>query len=370
MATITSTAKISVSLADAPHRNYAAWCKAVAQFAMGLYKLGNRPQYGLLGFVIPAVHWQALPGNFVGGVVIPLADPQEPAAPAGNAAGGVLQTYRDEKELFQAFVSAQNTLREAILESIGTEIQRTLQDPNNPYGIILLTSTEIMAEMEVRYGTLAGDDIAEILRALDAPLTDGSTAQFRIFTATFQDNVNRLQRAGQPLSTFTQVQTFQNATKTQVNVAHAIDLYRQANPLLQQQNIAQLAQFVEEQLPNMTTAQLGYASHVREAITTPLASEFCYSALAVQLSGIEAALAALKSSASAGRGQRGDRGRGGRHGRNQPGGRGRTGHLYCYLHGTNDTHAGRDCRGMARNGMFTDAQIAATSSTQVPGGRV
>jgi hypothetical protein len=99
MATRSGTAKISVSLKDTPHRNYAAWCKAVAQFAMGLYKLGNRPQYGLLGFVIPAVNWQALPGNLVGGVLLPLPDPQEPAAPAGNAASGVLQIYRDDKLL-------------------------------------------------------------------------------------------------------------------------------------------------------------------------------------------------------------------------------------------------------------------------------
>jgi hypothetical protein len=227
-----------------------------------------------------------------------------------------------------------------------------------------------MDEMQARYGTLAGDDVAEILRALDSPLTEGSTAQFRIFTATFQDNINRLQRAGQPLSTFTQVQTFLNATKTQVNVAHAIDLYRQAHPLLQQQNIAQLALFVEAQLPNMTTGQLGYASLVRDSIPELLTSQMSFSALAVQLAGIETALAALKSESTSGRGQRGGRGPGGRQGRGRFGGGGRSGHMYCYLHGRNETHAGRDCRGMARSGTFSEAQINSNSPAQVPGGRV
>jgi len=370
MATLSATSKISISLKDTPHRNYAAWCKAVAQFAMGLYKLGNRPQYGLIGFVIPAANWQALPGNFVGGVMTPLPAPQEPAAPAGNAASGVLQIYRDDKLLFQTFISDQNILREAILESIGNEIQLTLQDPTNPYGIILLSSIEIMDEMQNRYGTLAGDDVAEILRALDSPLTEGSTAQFRIFTATFQDNINRLQRAGQPLSTFTQVQTFLNAAKTQVNVAHAIDLYRQANPLLLQQNIAQLALFVEAQLPNMTTGQLGYASLAIDSVPGQSPSHFSLSALTVQLAGIETALAALKTETHSGRGQRGGRGPGGRQGRGRFGGGGRSGHLYCYLHGRNETHAGSDCRGMARSGTFSEAQINSNSPTQVPGGRV
>ena len=324
-----SSIVIVESLASNPHEAYPRWLLEVCQLASET--LSADFDYGLLGLIVTAPQWAALPGNSVTdpatGVitVAPVPNPQAPPALANNAAAGASTVHRELVESARRFRVGKATLAKAILDSLGTQIRRSIT--SRVHNIIILTIPEIMAEMDVRFGIFSATDVAAYTSMLLTPLTSGDKCDFESFATSFQDNLAVLERANQPVSAYEKMAKFEIATSSQTNIAHAIQSYRDHQPILQMQSLDNMIPYITARLSNLPTAALGYAS---------------------------SAIVRQNKFRTGGRGG----GRGGRGGRlhDQP-------QFYCYHHGTNSSHNGSTCKFMRSSPIHTDAMIAALSGS-------
>jgi len=352
-----STSQILPTLIHHPTRVFSQWYNSVSAFAASIGTADFT--YGMVHLVISPQAWAALPGNTAqNGDVIPFPTPQPPGALAGNASAATVHLYREDSELYRRYLGYVASLRAALLESLGPEIQIFLRDPN--HNIIILSIPQIMAMMRETYGTAAAADIEALLARLSEPITAGDHDSFVSFTIGFRQTVAALDRAGQPLSQYLQCRRLQEATASQSNIARAVAFYFETNPLLADQSLADLIAFVLRQLQNTSVSCLGYAN-----AAAVLPSSFMPPPHPVQ----EAFMAATD------RRQRRRQGRG--HGASPSAGpRQSTGldpqpshssRQYCYHHGFSG-HPSSNCNFMRRSTAHTAAMRAATSPNDVPGG--
>lgn len=327
----TSSIVISECLATNPHEAYPRWLLEVCQAASET--LSADFNYGLLGLIVTNAQWAALPGNTVIDPVTGIAaianvpDPQEPGILANNAAAGASQVHREQSEAARRFRMGKAVLLKAILDSLGPQLRRSIT--SRIHNIIILTIPEIMAEMTLRFGVFSATDVAAYTALLATPLTSGDKCDFETFSTTFLDNIAVLGRANQPISAYEQMAKFESATSAQPAVAHAIQSYRDHEPTLALQSLANMIPFITARLSNLPSASLGYAA---------------------------AAIATTNRLAIRG-------GRGGRGGRGQ----GPT-TFYCFHHGTNRSHHGASCNFMRSSPTHTNEMIAARDSST--GGKV
>jgi len=319
---------ISESLSSNPHEAFPRWLIEVCQSASEI--LSADFQYGLLGLVITAAQWAALPGNSIvdpapgAVVVIPVPNPQDPPPLLNNAAAGASQVHREASEAARRFRVGRAALLKAILDSLGSQLRRSLTD--RIHNIIILTIPEIIAEMIVRFGTFSATDVAAYTALLSNPLTSGDKCDFEIFATTFQDNLAVLQRANQPISAYEQMAKFESATSAQPAVAHAIQSYRDNQPSLQLQSLDDMIPYIIARLSNLPSAALGYAA---SSVAT-----FHKNSRPQQ----------------SGRGGRGGRGLGPKE-------------FYCYHHGSNRSHHRTTCNFMRKSPVHTNEMIAARNAS-------
>jgi hypothetical protein len=319
-----SASSILPTLISHPTRVFSQWYSSVSAFAACIGTADFT--YGLVHLVISPQAWAALPGNTApNGDVAPVPNPPPPGTLAGNASAATVHLYREDVELHRRYLGYVASLRAALLESLGPEIQISLRDPQ--HNIIIQFIPHIMAAMRTSYGTAAAADIEALLVQLSEPIQGGDHDTFMSFTIGFRQIVAALDRAGQPLSQYMQCRRLQEATVSQSNIARAVAFYFETNPLLADQSLAELIQFVLRQLQNTDRRQRKRQSRGQSNSTSgPRLS-----------SGVDTTLPTHSS-----------------------------GH-YCYQHGFGG-HPSSTCNFMRRSTAHTAAMRAATSPTDVPGG--
>lgn len=352
-----SASSILPTLISHPTRVFSQWYSSVSAFAACIGTADFT--YGLVHLVISPQAWAALPGNTAqNGDVAPVPNPQPPGTLAGNASAATVHLYREDVELHRRYLGYVASLRAALLESLGPEIQISLRDPQ--HNIIILSIPQIMAAMRTSYGTAAAADIEALLVQLSEPIQGGDHDTFMSFTIGFRQIVAALDRAGQPLSQYMQCRRLQEATVSQSNIARAVAFYFETNPLLADQSLAELIQFVLRQLQNTSVSSIGYANTAAVLPSVPIRSPPPIN---------EAYMAATD------RRQRKRQGRGQSNSTSGP--RLSSGvdttlpihssRHYCYQHGFGG-HPSSTCNFMRRSTAHTAAMRAATSPTDVPGG--
>ena len=357
-----STSSIFPSLSLHPSRVFSQWYSSVSAFAASIGTADFR--YGLVHLVISPQAWAALPGNTAqNGDVAAVPDPQPPGTLAGNASAATVHLYREDSELHRRYLGYVSTLRAAILESLGPEIQISLRDPQ--HNIIVLSIPQIMTTMRDTYGTAAAADIEALLARLSEPIQGGDHDSFVSFTVGFRQTVAALDRAGQPLSQYLQCRRLQEATASQSNIARAVSLYFETNPLLADQSLAELIPFVLRQLQNASVSSIGYANSAPSLPATPSPPSDILSSMDTIVS---ACLAAMEAS---GLSKRNRQSRSNRNsattGPRAPGSVAHPSRQYCYHHGFGG-HSSGACNFMRGSPVHTAAMRAATTPNEVPGG--
>lgn len=350
---------IGMKLQDNPSK-FQIWYKMVCTLAASLCP--EISTYGLLYLVLPAALYATFPNNFNGeGQPIPPPNPVRPENPAGNAGGGTVQLYRDGLAVFLDFLTKKEALRQAIIQSLGEDIEKTQTDPIT--GIVMHNSNILMANMQAKYGAVTAADHAALRLSLATPLTAQDHQTHSTHAAIFQDITAQMARAGQPMSQY-DLQTIYMETAVHQPVAHAAMLdYIKLNPNLGDRTLAGMIAYTDLQLVNIPAGPAGYANAVNTIPNTSAIVQEVITALGTMgifppaAAGIPQVTAAPRNTKHARQANR--------QGNTQAAGP----LLYCYYHGSMG-HRGTDCRHMATNPHFTRAMRQSRSPTEVPGGHV
>lgn len=357
----TVISKIFPTLAENPTENYVEWSKSVRQLFASL--MTDHFPYGLLHLVVPDAEFRAYPLNFdltdpANPVPIDPPNPTLPGPLAGNASAAGVYNHKEAKELYAQYTKFSAFGRLRLLESIGADIREELTDPASG-STIRATTAQIMEHTRTHYGTLTAEDIRQMRDSLREPISAQDVGTFLTFSVKFKNTVGKLAAAGQPLSQFDQLDYFFGAIMGQPGIADSAHDYVKANPILANRNLNNIIIFVRSQLANATASSLGYAGAAKGSITqqqsTPTPSPcnipFAGLTIAEVTKVIDSVLDKRlgTSSHTAGKQQQAK--------------------YYCYCHGYNNSHLGRDCNKMkADSTLYLPAMLNAKTPTQVPGG--
>lgn len=329
---------IEPSLGDDPSQNYTPWVKSVRKLAASLFA-DPSAAYGLLHLVTDPIIFATYPRNFeANGDPIPPPNPRLPDPIAGNAGSGTTAMYKHSFDRAMHYITDSNTLRNSIIDSIGTVLQRDQTDP--------LTDTithdipTIFNNMRVLFGTETRESLRHLHSILDTPIQAQDMATFLDFSSTFVETLNKLTRAGHPIDSYSQMEKFTAATSAQPGIVKAIDSYMVTTPLLADRTVQLLITYIRGQLANITTSHAGFASN---AMVTMTQAEY-QALVSTGAVASNAAAPAAKSKPSA------------------------TNPFYCYYHGYKK-HLGSTCSHMLANTTkFTPAMLKSKSPTEVAGG--
>lgn len=354
--------KIFPHLTENPTENSTEWYKSVRQLFASL--MSHHFQYGLLHLVVSEDEFSKYPGNMdltdpADPQPIPPPNPLPPGPIAAGAGAGTIHTHRLAHDLSMEYIKAKALGRRLILESVGPDIRDELTD-HLAGETIMATIPEIVKHVKKHYGTRTAEDLRKLRNSLREPIAGQDVSTFLTFSVKFKNTVGKLAVAGQPLSALDQIDCFQEATMGQPGIAEAFNDYVKANPNLADRNLVHMCTFIRAQLANATASSLGYAgaatgSNIHLALPTAphpreiptLAGLTIADVTKVIDSALDKRLGAARS--TQGGGQRAKH--------------------YCYRHGYNNTHPGRDCNVMkADSATYLPAMLQARTPTQVPGG--
>lgn len=331
------------SLEDDPSGIFSEFAKAVRQHAAG--QMTNRPgfeRYGLIALVVSADAYYRFAGTLdltdpLDPVRIPVFVPQLPPNLAVNATHATCSNHREATALHSEYLTKEAQIKQAILSSVGPSILRNLTNPDAG-DTVTMTAQEIMAELELLYGTFTAMDIHNYQRQLSDPIAGQDVATFLAYCSNFRSITAKLEHAGHSLSNFTQFEFFTQGTISQENIRRALAQYIVLHPLLADRTIATLVPFVRLQLSNATTTTSGYAGAIVPSISLADVEALIAAALAKQ---------ATKANAPKKSGQFGP---------------------YCYFHGYK-AHLGINCTHMLQDpATFGAAKLSAKNPQAVAGG--
>jgi hypothetical protein len=350
------------SLVSNPREHFPLWIKELARHAQSLNPR-NASRYGALDLVLPAPVLELMPRNRdEDGDALPPVNRTKPDPIHGNAAAGTVALWREESDNYHDYQEAAATLLTLILDSLSISMKEQLEDAAT--GTMHRTIPEIILWVTERYGTANAADIAQYMEQLHVPIDSSDLASFLAHYSHFRTITQALVRANQPLSIFQSLQIFRTSTQSQPAISTAIERYIQLNPILADQNLADLVIYVTAQLDNITTDAAGFAGAVQARppgsgwagakAGSPDWTAHDIESTRMRLNALERA---HKRSSNSDRNIASARGRTGR-GTQQ----------YCYLHGYG-AHSGQHCRVMlADPSAYPTLKLCATNPTQVTGG--
>ena len=353
--------KISPTLAENPTENYVEWIKSVRQLFASLM-IAHYP-YGLLHLVVPAAEFSTYPLNFdrtdpENPIPIDAPNPIPPGPLAAGAGAGAVHMHKEIKDIHVEYTKLSATGRLILIDSLGPDIREEITD-HAAGSTITTTIPDIMAHVRIHYGTRTAEDIRRLRDSLREPIAGQDVGTFLTFSVKFKNTVGKLAAAGQALSQFDQLDYFFGAIMGQPGIADAARDYVKANPNLADRNLNNIVTFVRAQLANATASSLGYAGSAKEYATNapmPAPSDVPFAGLTIAdvSKAIDAALnKRLGNIPPTARKEQGNQ---------------RATH-YCYRHGYNNSHPGRDCNAMkADTSTYSPAMLTAKNPTQVPGG--
>lgn len=336
---------ISPSLIHDAAANFDRWWKSVKQVSASML-VEEYPPYGMLHLVLEPLVFAALLN-----APNPIPDPQRPAQLAGGAAGGTVATYNEALAAFLRYQKHVALLKRVIIESLSEDLQIALRDPVTD--IITISCLQIVAAITARHGVRNAYDISMLLSKLHQPISGEDSETFLSFHTSFSTSVNQLALAGQPISSFQQIEFFKECTNSQPAIVDSIHEYTKANPLVANRDLPRLILFVQQQLANITVRSAGFVAAVKSAgggsSSAPSgAAPVTHDELRQVLKSLSDAIQDLHvSKRSSGK---------------------TSGRLYCYKHGYG-THKGVECHFMKKQpAVYSDAMLKSTSPTMVPGG--
>ena len=318
---------------------------------------------GLMAWLLSPAQWAAVPGNPVANaagviVVAPIFDILTPLdVPALNAANAAVKIYemnRSDRHLVKQGIQMMKTLLLAITP------QSDISEQGHP--VLGVTPAQMFAHSHVNYGVLNQEDFNVIFSLLQAPKLP--TQDYATLGEIYRDLHTLLAGAGQPQTELTKTTLLTEALKDDHAGKEAIRLFVQTHPAMLDRIFEDMVQAVILHAPTITptTSSLGYANSLRTKNSTHSAEPaFAASSLdelgmAQLISKTQKDLAALKR----------------RNGttpaptvRSSPG----TPLLYCYKHGYQRTHAGKNCKLMQSNPLvYQGPQLNAADPHNPAGG--
>ena len=378
------TDKFSTCLENTPRENYSKFLVEV--LAAASKTCSAHLDTGLVFALLSNNEWANFPNNKViaadGTITIkPKPSVERPVPPEEDASSNAWKMYEAESKRFVAITECTEILQKKLLNSLPEADQTELHHPS--YGLLMVTSLDIMQHLHTKYGSLQGPDFDALDLQLEKKLE--AVSDFAAHAAHMQIQFNTFANHQQPKSQLDKMRLLKKAVQHHGQIQRAIDQYYIETPLVFQQSFENMVARVKVLAPNFsdTSGSMGYAgaSQSTDIIAALVAAE------------VKAALANManvnntrnyreNSNHNTGRGRGNTRGRGdngrGRGDRNNdndyhPSGRGNFGGRsrnndnspthYCFRHGYG-YHASLECTYMNQHYKdYTTANFNATDHT-------
>jgi len=278
--------------------------------------------------------------------------PAMPVIPAGaGITKGQMEHYTIAKEIWQAVHAGIAALKTDVLACLPPSTVQAIQARNgtNGPGVAGHTMGDLMNYLWGRYSVLSGPDVAKLIQAAHE-IRANSVEEFLPTVAQLRTIYKKLNAAGQPVSSFTQVTNLINVVSNNQGLTEAAKHYAMSVPALVNRNFEAAVDHI----------------HAR-AVEIPTSGDLRYA-------GNAASANDRRNDTGRGRGGRGDSNKG-----RERGGRGR-GHpvapaavvkQYCFAHGYTHKwqipHVGAGCNHMASDTSFTAEMKAATAPAVIDG---
>jgi hypothetical protein len=247
------------SLSNTPRNKLLEWYEDVCAQARGLCAAFDIA--GALSLVAYPSEWNAYPGNVTNAAdVLANGDPLDFRArptfaqPADHpddddAAAGILSVHKRAMDKHHAYTMASSTLNVALLASIGLDNRVLLQAVYNPIPLYALTPLQIVEAMFAEHGVLAGTDLSRLRAPLQEPLS--AVADLERHMNKFMLAAKKLTVSGQGKTAYEYFEAFLETVQGFPVVPQNMSTYYAIHPTVQQQTIDTLFPYLKSQHPHM-----------------------------------------------------------------------------------------------------------------------
>ena len=288
---------------------------------------------------------------------------ERPVKPLATATKVAFELYKENREDFMKYTTATQLLKRDLMEACGVKIMRAMTTYEMP--VPNMTITYIINGIEERYGVPSVRDVCRLQEDMRKQCT--SEEEFYPYVQELQMSYDLLDQQRATVSEVDKMNTLMHGTEHLGNSKATINRYVVENPKLMDRSFHDMVTYINVQLPNFIGQDSAMSAHATRTISgqpltpipgppkdpEPITRDELAQCFA-QLCGHMAALTIRMP-----KGKRG--------GQQVPGttspqatAKVQSTMMYCFLHGTNKTHAGTNCRGMASPSSFTDKQRKAT----------
>ena len=306
----------------------------------------------------------------------------KPVKPAATATKVAFELYKEAKEEYSKYKAGTETLKSYLRDACKAKIMGAMTTAD--MAIPMMSITYIVNQLEEAYGTPTTRDVSRLQEDVNVPCRE--EADFLFYVQELKRNFVYLAEQREGYSEVQQMQLLTHGTSTLPNVTKAITRYVVANPRLADRSFEDMSNYITAEIPNFTdTVTRRSASAVEIALNTATASamatttsapvkvatpitrdelEYCFAQLLGQMGAMTVRLPKRRQGNA-------KMGNGGTQLPNQtntatPPHQRRTSQ-YCFVHGTNRSHAGTQCRVMALPSGFTEKQRKATAPGWIDG---
>jgi hypothetical protein len=287
MATESTTELSIISLASDPFGKCEDWHQSMHQYAAN--ELANRYGLGMMHITATQDEWDNFSINRSTdqeGTVTIAPKPAKPIAPqplAATSTSGTIALHKTASERYEEYVAAEARIKRAIIISLGPDIRKALGN-KQVAGTITKSIPEIVEYVKTNYGTRTNADCDSYSKALQELIANDEVQTFLAFTTRFNDYVDRLNAAGQPLAPRDQIRRFKDATYHHGHIAKGFDLYFEQHPQMADQKLADLMQRIQIHLTNVDRTTHSYAANAASGFTQAQVDQAVQDALARAIS--------------------------------------------------------------------------------------
>jgi hypothetical protein len=268
--------------------------------------------------------------------------PKMPKPFSGAVSKQAMRVYDEKKARYQAYVEAYDGVKEAIIASLGPDIRKAIEHPEE--GFERITIGYICAWVERNHGQVTDEDLAKVNRELEA-VWDPSTP-LTTFVANMTQRFAFLEAAGHAKSEHDKLVYLDRALATDPSAAEAVRVTKvqAARSQLDRtyaETAAEVIRVTPAMRPTTASAFLGHVNrsaaasgpqHIMIPSTGNAAVDaFISDHLAKHSAAFAGASVTIASQGSTSRPPDATPPRNGAS-------------LYCFEHGWNFTHAGADCQ--------------------------
>jgi hypothetical protein len=293
-----------------------------------------------------------------------------PVKPAATATKVAFELYKEDREDFMKYTAATQLLKRDLMEACGNKIMRAMTTYDMP--VPNMTINYIVNGIEERYGVPSVRDVSRLQE--DTRKQCSNEEEFYPYVQELQMKYELLEQQRATVSEVDKMNNLMQGTSHLGNIKATINRYVIENPKLMDRSFQEMVNYVNVQLPNFI-GQDTMTAHATRSISGRALSPIpgppkdpepvTRDELAQCFAQLCGHMAALNIRIPRGK---------------------RTGHqqvqgtttsntstrvpvpmMYCFIHGTNKTHVGINCRVMAAPSSFTDKQRKATRPGVIDG---